>query len=181
MGQKIWITSDTHFNHANIINYCARPFKDVEEMNATLISKWNNVVGKNDIVWHLGDFALGGAEEVSRFREKLNGKIYLIRGNHDHHTNGWYVARGFDKVYDRPVVIDKNVLLSHAPITTEYNCGELINLFGHVHNNIEWSVSLGGACVCVEHWNYIPVLLSDVKKMVEKERRNCDCKEGRVS
>lgn len=50
MGQRIWITFDTHFNHANIIPYCARPFKDVEEMNATLVSKWNNVVGKNDIV-----------------------------------------------------------------------------------------------------------------------------------
>lgn len=169
MGQSIWITSDTHFNHANIINYCARPFKDVEEMNSTIINRWNNVVGKEDIVWHLGDFALGGAEEVSKFREKLNGKIYLIRGNHDHHTSGWYMARGFDKVYDRPIVIDKNVILSHAPITVDY--GHMINFYGHVHNSLEYPTLTGaGACVCMERWGYIPLQFDRLKKNVLSAR-----------
>ena len=130
MGQKIWITSDTHFNHANIINYCARPFKDVEEMNATLISKWNNSVGKEDIVWHLGDFAMGGAKEIEALRVQLNGKIYLIRGNHDTKPNDWYRERGFDRVYDKPVVVDKDVILSHEPIDVPW----AFNIHGHTHS-----------------------------------------------
>ena len=56
---SIWFTSDTHFSHCNIIKYCNRPFKDVDEMNKILIQNWNNVVRPDDIVWHLGDFALG--------------------------------------------------------------------------------------------------------------------------
>lgn len=61
--EHTFFTSDTHFNHANIIRFCNRPFKDVEQMNETLIANWNRVVGTNDIVFHLGDFCLGGAAE----------------------------------------------------------------------------------------------------------------------
>ena len=165
MGQKIWITSDTHFNHANIINYCARPFKDVEEMNATLISKWNNSVGKEDIVWHLGDFAMGGAKEVEVLRAQLNGKIYLIRGNHDTKPNDWYRERGFDRVYDKPIVVDKDVILSHEPIDVNY--GHMMNFYGHVHNSTEYPTITGsGACVCIERWEYLPLQFDRLKKNV---------------
>lgn len=54
---KIWFTSDTHFGHNNIMKFCQRPWKTVEEMDNALIQNWNSVVGENDIVFHLGDFA----------------------------------------------------------------------------------------------------------------------------
>lgn len=76
----IWFTSDTHFNHANIIKYCNRPFSSIQEMNETIINNWNSVVTKDDTVYHLGDFAFG---KVNEFANKLNGKIVLIKGNHD--------------------------------------------------------------------------------------------------
>ena len=82
-GAKVYFTSDTHFNHANIIGFCNRPFKNVEEMNETLITNWNRVVGVDDIVFHLGDFCLGGSAEWTNVLNRLNGKIYLIVGNHD--------------------------------------------------------------------------------------------------
>ena len=55
----IYFTSDLHFNHANIIMLCNRPFQSVEEMNRVLIENWNNAVNKNDDVYVLGDFIMG--------------------------------------------------------------------------------------------------------------------------
>lgn len=73
-----YFTSDTHFYHGNIIRFCNRPFEDVEMMNETIISNWNNTVGLDDTVFHLGDFCLGGSAEWTKILDRLNGKIYLL-------------------------------------------------------------------------------------------------------
>lgn len=62
-GSRVFFTSDTHFNHTNIIRFCERPFERVDEMNEKLIDNWNSVVSPEDFVFHLGDFCLGGAAE----------------------------------------------------------------------------------------------------------------------
>lgn len=84
---KRWVTADTHFFHENIIRYCNRPFADVEEMNAIMVANWNNTVAPDDEVYHLGDFALVSktwlAYDLERLFERLRGKKYLVRGNHD--------------------------------------------------------------------------------------------------
>ena len=59
MSEKIWVISDTHLNHANIIRYCARPYTSTEEMNKDLIKRWNSIVRPQDTVYHLGDFGMG--------------------------------------------------------------------------------------------------------------------------
>ena len=82
-GDRLFFTSDTHFNHTNILRYCNRPFKTVGQMNETIITNWNNVVGPDDVIFHLGDFCLGGAEEWNKILDRLNGRIYLVLGNHD--------------------------------------------------------------------------------------------------
>lgn len=78
-------TSDTHFGHANIIGHCDRPFRHVDEMDEGMIHRWNSVVGETDIVYHLGDFTfeLGQEPRVRQIFERLNGRKYLILGNHD--------------------------------------------------------------------------------------------------
>lgn len=82
---KTWFISDTHFNHTNIIKYCDRPFSDVNEMNEKIIRNWNERIMPNDLVFHLGDFGLfRGNKEPGSVLNRLNGHIYLIRGNHDH-------------------------------------------------------------------------------------------------
>lgn len=74
-----WLTSDTHFNHANVIRYCGRPFGDVQEMNAALIARWNERVSRDDTVFHLGDFAMGSPDEWPEIASRLNGHKVLSK------------------------------------------------------------------------------------------------------
>lgn len=76
-GEKVFFTSDTHFYHTKIIEFCKRPFGNIEDMNETLTANWNSAVGPTDIVFHLGDFCLGDSEKWNRLLDRLNGKIHL--------------------------------------------------------------------------------------------------------
>jgi calcineurin-like phosphoesterase family protein len=154
---SVFYISDTHFNHTNIIKYCNRPFKDAETMNAALIKRWNTYVSKEDIVYHLGDFAMGNKEQITDIVGQLNGKIKLIKGNHDTHNNQWYRDCGFDEVYDHPIIIKDFVVLSHEPLPFVIN-QMYVNLFGHVHDSPmfeTWGSQY--ACLCVERHQYYPV------------------------
>ena len=78
-----FVTSDTHFGHARIIELCTRPFGDVDEMNEELVRRWNHVVGADDTVLHLGDLALGEREHSIGLTAALNGRKLVVPGNHD--------------------------------------------------------------------------------------------------
>lgn len=80
---KVWFTSDLHFWHKNICKYCNRPFETMEEMNQTLINNWNSVVKEDDTVFVLGDMGFCGYDKLEPLMSQLNGKKYLIQGNHD--------------------------------------------------------------------------------------------------
>lgn len=79
---KIFFSSDSHFWHTKVIQYCDRPFASVEEMNEAMVVAWNSVVGPNDVVYYLGDFSLSFLA-VETFSFRLNGTKILIPGNHD--------------------------------------------------------------------------------------------------
>lgn len=87
---KKFYIADTHLSHTNIIGYCERPFAHVNAMNETLIRRWNATVDQNDIVYHLGDFAFGlsNEEPIRRVFDQLNGRKFLILGNHDIRRDG---------------------------------------------------------------------------------------------
>lgn len=139
--QNVWFTSDTHFSHNNIIRYCNRPFSNILAMNEYLISNWNKVVKENDIVFHLGDFGFDSIENLRNIRHKLNGTIYLIRGNHDWKTINKHNENIFDGVFQQLTIqVDgQKIYLNHYP----YLCYSGSNrtdkmsvwqLFGHVHS-----------------------------------------------
>lgn len=81
-ASNVFFTSDTHFNHGNIIRFCNRPFSSVEEMNEEMIRRWNETVPEDGLVFHLGDFAWG--DKWKPILERLNGRKVLILGNHDY-------------------------------------------------------------------------------------------------
>lgn len=169
MGEKVWIISDTHFNHTNIIKYCARPYGSTDEMNHDLIARWNKLVQPNDIVYHLGDFGMGGKDSIARWRRALNGKIKLIKGNHDDHSNQWYRDCGFDEVYDRPILVQGFYILSHAPLEFMNDFIPFVNIYGHVHNDERWKpYSKHSFNACVEVNNYAPILFDDIREKFEK-------------
>jgi len=72
-----WFTSDTHYYHNNIIRYCNRPFDNVTDMNETLIHNYNDMVGDNDEVYHLGDFGFAEPGKLLEVVKRLKGKKYL--------------------------------------------------------------------------------------------------------
>ena len=86
----IFFTADHHFGHTNIIKYANRPFASVEEMDAALIEVWNSRVTDDDLVYHLGDFTLGGINKMLRYYQQLNGTIVIMQGNHDWRWIGEY-------------------------------------------------------------------------------------------
>ena len=116
-GSRVFFTSDTHFNHTNIIRFCNRPFKDVAHMNETIIANWNSVVGPDDIIFHLGDFCLGGSAEWINVLNRLNGKIYLIAGNHDIKNLRQNYTKYFEQItMQMHIEVDKQkIYLNHCP------------------------------------------------------------------
>lgn len=159
-----WFISDTHFNHQKIIEYCHRPFPNTAIMEHHMIQSWNERVRKDDIVYHLGDFGFGSKEEISAIVSQLNGKIRLVKGNHDTRNNQWYRDCGFVEVYDHPIIIKDFLVLSHEPMPFVLN-PMYVNIFGHVHDSPmfkAWGPHY--ACVCVEKHDYMPISLDSVKK-----------------
>ena len=144
---KIFITSDHHFNHKNIIRYCNRPFRSVKQMNEYMIRQWNKKVGKRDTVYFLGDlaFARRGISDLYYLRGRLNGTIFIIPGNHD--KINMLKQSGFIILvpeYDTFKI--KNLILSHRPL--ERIPPGYINVHGHIHEKETYGKRIN-ACVDV--------------------------------
>lgn len=161
-SRRIYVIADTHFNHKNIIKYCNRPYNSVEEMNRDIICKWNSVVRPNDIVFHLGDFGFGTQMELESIFKQLNGKKYLIMGNHDYKVGKkYYEEIGFSGVYKEYTLV--NIVFSHYP--KKVKTGQ-INIYGHIHDTEpkDWYKDSDHVCVSVEKINYTPTNLSTILK-----------------
>lgn len=138
MGRKLYI-ADWHYGHKNILAYDHRPFFTVNEMNSTLIQRWNQAVNKDDVVYILGDMFWCPAKEAISVIDQLNGTKILVKGNHDRATDSEFSKR-FAKIDDYMEIEDEGnkVILCHYPIPCFKNhfYGS-IHLYGHVHNSFE--------------------------------------------
>ncbi len=163
-GRKTWFTSDTHFGHANIIGHCARPYSTVAEMDAALIANWNAVVGRDDDVWHLGDFAYRGTASASSYLARLAGRKHLIHGNHDSaHSRadaGWTSSQPMAEIS----VEGRRVVLLHYAMRVWPRCHHgSLHLYGHSHGALPGDSQSCDVGVDVPEWSYRPVSVAQVE------------------
>lgn len=159
----IYFTSDTHFGHFNSIRFDKRPFATVEEMDLAIIARWNERVGPNDEVYHLGDFAFRNAMAATHYLDRLNGRKHLIWGNHDSNQvkkmPGWASSQ---PVLELKVGDDLVCLSHYAHRTWNKSHYGSFHLFGHTHGSMPaYGRSLDVGCMC---WDYRPVTLAEIKE-----------------
>lgn len=113
----LWFSSDQHFGHKGVITFCKRPFSSVEEMDEALIVKWNAQVKPTDTAYILGDFSFHKAAVTIAIGRRLNGKKFLVKGNHDRLSDTQYRAAGFEAIYEEVVMrpFGKPLRLCHYP------------------------------------------------------------------
>ena len=182
--EKVWFTADTHFGHKNIIRFCQRPFVDVEEMNRVMVENWNSIVGEDDLVFHLGDFSVGGAAEWTSLLDNLNGRIILILGNHDmNNVSQGFMHRFLDVKMQMLISIGKQrIYLNHYPFLCYGGAyRNTWQLFGHVHTN-QQSTGLDSPRlkqlfptqydVGVDNNNYYPVSFGKVSEIIQQQITN---------
>ena len=167
---KIFLIGDCHFGHRNIIKYCNRPFKDVVDMTEKLIKNWNSIVGKNDIVYVVGDFALCGKQKIIEIGNRLNGHKRLILGNHDGASIATYREAGFEFVYNHSIVLDDFYIISHIPMVGISVNAPFANVFAHVHDDPTYKdCSCRSFCVSAERINYTPISFEDIKALIKAQ------------
>lgn len=183
MGE-IRFTGDLHFGHENVIAFDNRPFKSVEEMDAEIIRRWNNKVGKGDLTYVLGDMIWKTRnDDAPSLIKQLNGQIILIKGNHDrflHNAKAKAALAGIKDYDDICVTLKdgtkKRVILSHY-FTPMYNGHrhQAIHLHAHSHFTDEADFEIDYArylnsigCrneiynVGCMYWGFEPVTLDEI-------------------
>ncbi len=196
---NVFLTSDQHWGHRNILTYCNRPYQSVEEMNEGLISGHNSVVKPGDTVYHLGDFSLD-KRAPEKVLHRLNGEHHLIIGNHDwchpvHSKTNQTKRDKFRKMYfdagfktlelEGAIDIDGiPCLMSHFPYYDpnpqfdqrypEFRPEDKGNilLHGHVHTSYKIRLSPKGTLminVGVDQWDMRPVALEQIKALINNQ------------
>jgi calcineurin-like phosphoesterase family protein len=141
MNTKTWITSDLHFGHANIMNFCpkTRPYGSVSEMNQAMMDQWNAAVAPQDTVYILGDVAFMSGYDAAKLMQQLAGTKILVAGNHDRKTlKDVHFRRCFVSIHDYLEITHEKtlVVMSHYPFLewNQMHRGSVM-LYGHLHGN----------------------------------------------
>jgi calcineurin-like phosphoesterase family protein len=162
-----WFISDTHFGHKNVLEHDKRPFATIEEHDQTIIDNWNRVVGKNDVVYHLGDFNFRSpkTKDTDWYLNRLNGCINIIWGNHDDKHACKFQSRFASChgiLYKK--IRGQKIHMCHYPIESWRAChhGSWM-LHGHCHGKISTGrkMDLG-----VNLHNYTPVSFDQIAQIM---------------
>jgi len=171
---KIFFSSDHHFFHHNIIEYCDRPFGDINTMKNNIINNHNKMVGKNDIIYVLGDIGIINKAKFFKLKpllDRMNGRKHLILGNHDESKPFNYIKIGFTSVHTTMWFEYGNhtFYMNHDPAvytTNMYNPKDIL-LCGHVHKLFDHLLPKKNVInVGVDVWNFAPISLDRIIKLL---------------
>ena len=163
----IFFSADTHFGHANIIKYCNRPFSNVTEMDETIIQRWNAKVTSKDSVYHLGDFSWGKPEDGIKYLNRLQGNIFLIRGNHEPIAKCQKLQKKFGWIKDLHMIQyqKQEIVLCHFAMRAwNKKFHGSWHLYGHSHGCLPregMSFDVG-----VDVHNFEPISFDEVKQIM---------------
>lgn len=173
----IYLSSDSHFGDANCLKYRHRPFETVDEMNETIVANWNALVGPDDVVYHLGDFAITN-EGVEEFAPRLNGEIHLLMGNYELLLDEPLLERSFSSVSEAPFSLpmikgnlkdgfgESGLWLCHYPVQRHPS---IYTATGHIHSL--WQVAYRMINVGLDAWHFRPIPIQWVFDAEESENK----------
>ena len=178
--RKTWFTADLHLGHANIIKYCNRPFASIHEMDAELVTRWNDLVGDKDDIYILGDIAFSRPLVVIPLIRQLKGRKHLVIGNHDRKNLDHQEFRDLFveykdihtvKIQDPSLKtnVQRIVLCHYAMRTWNHSHHGCWQLFGHSHGNLPDDPNLMSFDVGVDCWDYRPIDYEKVKEVMSKK------------
>lgn len=152
---KTFVISDLHLDHKRILDFSPnRGGSNVKEHNEWIVSQWNSVVHKRDIVYVLGDVVF--SKDALSYLSKMHGQKMLVRGNHDKLSTETYLQY-FTNVYG--ILLKNGFWLTHCPIHPLELRGRK-NIHGHVHHNTIPDENYINACV--EACNGVPIDMADL-------------------
>lgn len=140
-----YFISDLHFGHTNCLAFDNRPFKNIDEHDYWIIREWNETVGPDDDVYILGDISWYGSVKTIEIFKQLNGRLHLIKGNHDTTVlKNPELRQLFVEIADyKELYINKDlsIVLCHYPIPCFKNhFYGWYHFYGHVHSSFEWNM-----------------------------------------
>jgi calcineurin-like phosphoesterase family protein len=159
----VFFTADTHFNHAGALSLYKRPFAGVAEMDAAMVLRWNETVGPQDEVWHLGDFALRiTPEAAAALLRSLNGRKHLITGNNDLAAIRTLPEWSSVQPYAELDVEGSRLVLCHYAFRTWNGMAKgALNLHGHSHGRLK--ALPRQTDVGVDAWGFRPIRVSQLR------------------
>lgn len=167
-----FFTSDMHFGHARVIEYCKRPFPHVDAMNEAIVERWNARVQPRDYVYILGDVALCKPEIALLFLRRLAGQKFLVFGNHDKAQRKDYERSGiFQWCADlRKIKVgEQSIVLCHFPLLTweKAHHGAWM-LHGHCHGSLKPDPRALRLDVGVDCHDFAPISFDEVSAIMAK-------------
>lgn len=165
---RIWIITDTHFDHKQMVQYCGRPENFTQKIKDNLLA----LVSPNDLLVHLGDVCIGNDKENNEWFKYIGCRTILVKGNHDKKSHEWYIQHGWDLCVDRfdLEMFGKKIAFTHMPVGWDGYFD--MNIHGHFHNvnfrryEEDLKKTLNGyhKLIALEYTNLQPVLLSNFIK-----------------
>ena len=158
----VFFTSDTHFGHGGALGLYRRPFASVPAMNAAIVERWNATVGPDDVVWHLGDFAIRQKQAaVAGLLGQLHGHKHLLAGNNDPPDTAALDHWESVQPYAELTVEGVSLVLCHYPFRSWRGMAKgWVNLHGHCHGRLKPQPRQFD--VGVDVWDFRPVTLSEI-------------------